>query len=388
MRKISGIFFALLIVMLPLCLTGCMNAAELKERTIIKMVGVDMDGEEYLLTMLQFSPQAQSGEKTSESQSLVIQTKGRSISEAVDQVSHYNGNKVFFGNSSFLVVGEKAAEQGLEGVLNFFNSNHEVSPELYVVMAQGQAEEVIRAQSGEGSTPTQLKSMVQQGQKNGLLGRPTLKDVMNRLQSDRAEPYLPLIETVSSENEEKKLKISGMAVFRDGKLKDTLSVEEAKGVLWATDELARAIITVDFGEDKASRASVELDNSKTKAKVRLERGKPVLDLSIQSEGSVHEVSFDRGGGTEIGELEEIQNEVAGQIKETVQHTIDKVLLEEKCDVFRYSEFIKKYEPEYWKENQQDWDKVIDQMTINISVDCRIDHPGLESKHFQVDSKAT
>ena len=228
-----------------------MNAAELKERTIIKMVGVDMDGEEYLLTMLQFSPQAQSGEKTSESQSLVIQTKGRSISEAVDQVSHYNGNKVFFGNSSFLVVGEKAAEQGLEGVLNFFNSNHEVSPELYVVMAQGQAEEVIRAQSGEGSTPTQLKSMVQQGQKNGLLGRPTLKDVMNRLQSDRAEPYLPLIETVSSENEEKKLKISGMAVFRDGKLKDTLSIEEAKGVLWATDELARAIITVDFGEDKA-----------------------------------------------------------------------------------------------------------------------------------------
>ena len=118
-------------------------------------------------------------------------------------MSHYNGNKVFFGNSSFLVVGEKAAEQGLEGVLNFFNSNHEVSPELYVVMAQGQAEEVIRAQSGEGSTPTQLKSMVQQGQKNGLLGRPTLKDVMNRLQSDRAEPYLPLIETVSSENEEK-----------------------------------------------------------------------------------------------------------------------------------------------------------------------------------------
>lgn len=286
MRKISGIFLALLIVLLPLCLTGCMNAAELKERTIIKMVGVDMDGEEYLLTMLQFSPQAQSGEKTSESQSLVIQTKGRSISEAVDQVSHYNGNKVFFGNSSFLVVGEKTAEQGLEGVLNFFNSNHEVSPELYVVMAQGQAEEVIRAQSGEGSTPTQLKSMVQQGQKNGLLGRPTLKDVMNRLQSDRAEPYLPLIETVSSENEEKKLKISGMAVFRDGKLKDTLSIEEAKGVLWATDELARAIITVDFGEDKASRASVELDNSKTKAKIRLERGKPVLNHFHSSQKEV------------------------------------------------------------------------------------------------------
>lgn len=119
MRKINGIFFALLLVLLPLCLTGCMNAAELKERTIIKMVGVDMDGEEYLLTMLQFSPQAQSGEKTSESQSLVIQTKGRSISEAVDQVSHYNGNKVFFGNSSFLVVGERLPNRDWKGCSTF-----------------------------------------------------------------------------------------------------------------------------------------------------------------------------------------------------------------------------------------------------------------------------
>ena len=178
-----------------------------------------------------------------------------------------------------------------------------------------------------------------------------------------------------------------MAVFRDGKLKDTLSIEEAKGVLWATDELARAIITVNFGEEKASQASVELDNSKTRAKVEMDRGKPVLCLSIQSEGRVHEVNFDRGGGTEIDELEEIQNEVAAQIKTTVEQAIDKVLLQEKCDVFRYSEFIKKYQPEYWKENQQDWDKILDQLTVRINVDCRIDHPGLEVKHFQVDSRA-
>lgn len=386
--KISVRIFCLVLILMSFWgLTGCMDAAELKERTIIKMVGVDMDGEDYMLTMLQFSPQAQSGEKTTESGTLVIQTKGRSISEAVDQVSHYNGNAVFFGNSSFLVVGEEACAKGVEGVLNFFNANHEVSPELYVVMAEGKAEEVIRAQSEEGNVPTELKSLVQQGQKNGLLGRPTLKDIMNRLQSDRAEPYLPLIEITGSEDDEKKLRISGMAVFRDGKLKDTLSIEEAKGVLWATDELARAIITVNFGEKKASQASVELDNSKTRAKVEMDRGKPVLCLSIQSEGRVHEVNFDRGGGTEIDELEEIQNEVAAQIKTTVEQAIDKVLLQEKCDVFRYSEFIKKYQPEYWKENQQDWDKILDQLTVRINVDCRIDHPGLEVKHFQVDSRA-
>ena len=63
------------------------------------------------------------------------------------------------------------------------------------------------------------------------------------------------------------------------------------------------------------------------------------------------------------------------MKATVRHTIDKVLFENKSDVFRYSEFICKYLPDYWKANQQRWEQVIDDCTVDISVDCIIDHPG-------------
>lgn len=70
----------------------------------------------------------------------------------------------------------------------------------------------------------------------------------------------------------------------------------------------------------------------------------------------------------------------GQVKATDRHTIDKVLFENKSDVFRYSEFICKYLPDYWKANQQRWEQVIDDCTVDISVDCIIDHPGLETSH--------
>ena len=83
------------------------------------------------------------------------------------------------------------------------------------------------------------------------------------------------------------------------------------------------------------------------------------------------------------ELKEIENEVSSRIKSTAERTIDKVLFREKCDVFRYSEFIKKEEPDYWKKNEQRWDEVIDEMEIHVFVDCKIDHPGLEAKHHQV-----
>ena len=134
------------------------------------------------------------------------------------------------------------------------------------------------------------------------------------------------------------------------------------------------------GDDPSSRAAVELQKSKSRVRVRLQDGKPHLFLSIRTQGEVRELTFEGGAGAQLDQLTEIQNAVAGQVKATVRHTIDKVLFENKSDVFRYSEFICKYLPDYWKANQQRWEQVIDDCTVDISVECIIDHPGLETSH--------
>lgn len=376
--KCGAFWLCCLAVSLLLC--GCMRSAELKERTIIRMVGVDVDGENFVLTMFQFFPQTQS-EGDASSQTQVVQTKGRSISEAIDAVSHYSGNEVFLGNSSFLVIGREAAEQGLERTLNFFNSNHEVSPELYVALADGEAAEVIQAQSSEENSPTQLKSLVEQGRENGLLGRPTLKDIVNRLQGEYTEPYLPLIEVVDAQDKQL-LRIAGMAIFQDGRLLDTLSIEQTRGVLWATDELSRAIVTVPFGEGEKSIVSVELEESKSRVQVKLREGKPVIVLSIGTQAGVKEVLSDQGGGVQVEQLDQMQDAVERQIESTVRQVIDQVFFEQKSDIFRYSEFIRKQQPEYWKQNSSDFDKVIEDSSVEIAVRCIIDHPGLEASYQQ------
>ena len=369
----------LTVVVLVSC-TGCMDSVQLKSRTIIKMVGIDREEEQYLLTLLYFAPQAQAGEKTSSTSMQVIQTRGDSISQAFDRVKNYSGNRVFLGNTSFLVIGRQAAQEGLDPLLSYFNANHEVSPELYVTMTTGRAEKIIQVQSQRDSSFSQVKGMIRQGQKNGMLGRPALRDVINRLQSDSSEPYLPLVETAQDSSGKRLLRVAGMGIFRGGKYIAPLSLEEARGLLWATNELDRALVTVAVGDEPSSRASVELQKSKSRVRVRLQDGKPHLFLSIRTQGEVRELTFEGGAGAQLDQLTEIQNAVAGQVKATVRHTIDKVLFENKSDVFRYSEFICKYLPDYWKANQQRWEQVIDDCTVDISVDCIIDHPGLETSH--------
>ena len=64
-RRITRLAVLLLTVVLLVSCTGCMDSVQLKSRTIIKMVGIDREEEQYLLTLLYFAPQAHSGEKTS-----------------------------------------------------------------------------------------------------------------------------------------------------------------------------------------------------------------------------------------------------------------------------------------------------------------------------------
>ena len=388
-RRITRLAVLLLTVVLLVSCTGCMDSVQLKSRTIIKMVGIDREEEQYLLTLLYFAPQAQAGEKTSSTSMQVIQTRGDSISQAFDRVKNYSGNRVFLGNTSFLVIGRQAAQELArrldiqfiaEDVSEEFAGNHEVSPELYVTMTTGRAEKIIQVQSQRDSSFSQVKGMIRQGQKNGMLGRPALRDVINRLQSDSSEPYLPLVETAQDSSGKRLLRVAGMGIFRGGKYIVPLSLEEARGLLWATNELDRALVTVAVGDEPSSRASVELQKSKSRVRVRLQDGKPHLFLSIRTQGEVRELTFEGGAGAQLDQLTEIQNAVAGQVKAAVRHTIDKVLFENKSDVFRYSEFIRKYLPDYWKENQQRWEQVIDDCTVDISVDCIIDHPGLETSH--------
>lgn len=73
-KRKSKLLLTLFALGITLTLCGCMKSVELKERTIIRMVGVDVDGQDFVLTMSQFSPQTQSGEKSS-SRTQVVQTR-------------------------------------------------------------------------------------------------------------------------------------------------------------------------------------------------------------------------------------------------------------------------------------------------------------------------
>ena len=88
---------------------------------------------------------------------------------------------------------------------------------------------------------------------------------------------------------------------------------------------------------------------------------------------------------ENDQLPQIQNAVSARIKSTVEEVVDQVFFSQKSDIFRYSEFIRKEEPDYWKQHHEDFEQVVEDCTFEIDVECIIDHPGLEASHTQENS---
>lgn len=247
-------------------------------------------------------------------------------------------------------------------------------------MTTGRAEKIIQVQSQRDSSFSQVKGMIRQGQKNGMLGRPALRDVINRLQSDSSEPYLPLVETAQDSSGKRLLRVAGMGIFRGGKYIAPLSLEEARGLLWATNELDRALVTVAVGDEPSSRASVELQKSKSRVRVA-PAGRQAASFPVDSHTGRSAGAYLRRRRRRTARPADRDTKCrcrSGEGDCPPHHRQGAV--ENKSDVFRYSEFICKYLPDYWKANQQRWEQVIDDCTVDISVDCIIDHPGLETSH--------
>lgn len=368
----------ILCVLLLLSLCGCMESRELKERTIIEAVGIDREEGQYQLIFQQYQAEEGQGKDSSggSGKSKPVRSVGRSISEAIDRVTHYNGNEVFLGNSTYIVLGEEMAKEGILQELHYFNGENEISPSTTLVIADGSAEELISAQAESQGNSSVLRDILEQGQKNGIIGKSTMMDVMKRLVGEGASPYLPVI-SAEKQGEDSIFKITGMAVFDREKLADVIPIDEAKGILWANDEIERALLVVQ--EEELGILSAEIQNSKTKIKTEVIDGIPHFDLEIDCNAQLLEViNANKSGSIDQNQKKMAEALLAEEIRGETEEAIRRCLLNDRCDVFRFCDHLKQAEPAYWDLIKQRWQELMPDCQVRINVSCSLSKTGQQA----------
>ena len=239
-----------------LLLSGCGKAAlpyarEMGDMALLRTMGVDA-GEEAGQVRVTVSTGKRAAGLQGESQPpLILSAAGESLSAACLSMQGLSDSYVFYGYVDQLLLGEEAALEGVEPVLDYFSRDVELGLGAQVWLVRGGTAQAAIEAGGETGVDSRL-STLQTDSEMGAAGiTRTAGEVFSSL-LEQGCAYLPALRAAGAEEgEQTALLEAGYGVLRDGALAGCLEGECAKGLELLTGQTAEDIIEVDLPSGRA-----------------------------------------------------------------------------------------------------------------------------------------
>lgn len=236
MKKLIVILAAFVIAIL---FSGCSDPTELGGRAIIQAAAIDYDeGVGYRISALMFSSGGSGGDTIDASQENVIkvQGKGKTLSEAVDNISLIDGKRIYMCETKLLILGGGFEHTEITDALDTLYYELRCSLNMPVCYSEN-IEVLTDLQFTEGITAAEKPlSMIKNAQKLGAFPKTTLLDLM----ADRAGGRSSLIPMFGQAQNGRGMTLSddgntavlsGSRRLSDGRLTDTYNAEQTAGLM-------------------------------------------------------------------------------------------------------------------------------------------------------------
>ena len=373
--KINNHLYKFFICFLVVALTsGCGTSRELNELGIV--IGVGIDKEEELdavkITAQVVKPgQISSGGKGGgggEEAYANFESTGRTVFAAIRGITNQSSRKMFFPHNQVIIIGRSAAEDGVTKYLDFFMRDPETRLNVFVLVAQGTATEVLDTKSKLERVPANSISLMLDSEAKGAsqaMGI-RLKDFKEGLQLKTVAPVAPIIE-ISEVDGKKTATLNGTAVFKDDKMVGTLDKSEGRGLMWVLGKVKSGIIEVECKE--GNLVSLETVRAKGEISPQLSDDKVKIRVKISEDGNIGEDAGTADISTlpEVAFLEEQKEEV---IKSEVMAAVKKAK-ELDADIFGFGESVHRKYPEKWTSMEDKWDEIFKTVEVEVEVEAEL-----------------
>ena len=350
-----------------LFLTACQLQIPLGQRLLVQGVGVDWSEEEgYTATLQVNEVQQDSGNGIA-----VYTAKGETVLEAVRNVSSQNGKIPLYFHDLTVVLGEEAAKYGLSQMLDYFLRNADIPSASILLVARGTAQEMLSAKKEDRILPaSQLGDAVGAGSYNGRTAAVDITALLNHISGEGSSAYLPLVQM------EGDTPVASGTVLLNGKGKmvDTLSVEETRGLLLLTNRQQDGYFSVEAGD---AEAALEIGECNSEITV-IEQDQTVLfqvtiscGLNIGALDGSLEKKYDESY------YEKIEKAAEEKLKKDAQSAIETCVFKNQADVFQFGRWLHKENPEIWKQWQDIWPEKMTQCIYDVQIQAEVQRVGKE-----------
>ncbi|MED1205917.1 Ger(x)C family spore germination protein [Heyndrickxia acidicola] len=385
-----------------LFISGCWSRKELIDLAFVIAVGIDKtDDGQYLASFQLVNPGNVAGSSLQgASQGLpvaVYQTKGRNMVEAARKGADTVSRRLYFAHTNLVVIGEKAARDGINGIMDNLERDKEFRATTAVVIAKnGTAENVLETLTPIDKIPANkiIKTTAFAEQSYGDVFENDVSNIIEDLVSSGIVPLISGFEILGDpkkgmgkENLETTknaatLRAEGLAIMKGGKLRGWLTGKDARSASLILGKLKGTAYNLDW-KGKKGVIAFETFSSKSMIKAKVQNGKPSVTVDAKMEGNIGEAntSIDLNDPFVIRKLNKIASD---QVKKELVSSINRVK-KEKSDVFGFGETIHREDAVYWNKVKKNWnEQYFPNLDVKVKVHVFIRRTELRNKPFHSD----
>ncbi len=368
---------------------GCWDNKDIEELFIVEGVGVDLstENENELIVSVQIGSTqkkeySSSGGMTGTTP-IISKVIDSSLANAFNKINLNSSRLLFLHHNKVYIFGQSLAEKGLSKHIDTLLRNPQARLEIPIVIVEGKAEDVIKAQlSKEKLSSEFLAKLAQEMAKISSESRSRIIDVAKRLVDKTYAPVVPLIKLENSEEEGKQeIKQIGMAIFKNDVMVGSFSIDDLLGYYFAYGNVTNISTTV---KDENGEATFYITKTKPKKKILVEEENVKVNLMVEIELKTTEIKgfVDMEANQLYPHLEQL---LIGSIKEKINNVFDITKIH-KTDIFGFGSSIAKKEPKKWKKISDKWDEIYPEIELEIEVKAKISTTGEISKSIEMEKK--
>lgn len=391
----------LLLILVITLLPGCWNSRELNDLAIVSAIGIDQSSEDgkYQVTFQVVNPSATAtneGASTGQPPITIYTSTDETLFGALRKTSKKASRQLFFAHTQLIIVGENVAKSGIQPLFDIFERSHELRLNSIVLISrETNASSILKVLLPIENLPS--LGMVKKTRNTAAVwGENSETSIYDLIHSATGESELTIsgVKLAGDVEEGKKnsnleqtdpktaVVMSGLAIFKEGKLIDWLDGVQARGALRAQDRLKQTNQNVHLDGDDGAIA-INIVYSKTKIRIEMRRGKPVIHLTIQEKGIINETKseVDLSSRASITALEK---QMGKSCKEEVQSALQ-YAQERQTDIFRFGDELKRVQPDVWAKVKADWSTLFAEAELDIQVESFIRSTGMRLKPYLSDT---
>lgn len=308
----------------------------------------------------------------------VISVVGHTIDDAIMNLQQQISAKLFFGHLRVIVISEAMAKKGLQNVNDYFRRNSEVRRMAWMMIAKGNAEQLMKAAPKLERVPTlYLMSTVDSAVRMGKFPNDFVGNFWSNSSKKGQEGFLPYVKIMKEQN----IEISGLAYFKGSKMVGStqpLEIAAYMGIKSLNPAGYRGIMSLGGTE---STITLYATHRKSKIDVQIKNDLPHISVSIINEINLEEKSNEHfliDNPEILKQIERDDEKAALKLHESLIKQTQK----KGSDIFGFGEYVRAKEPKFWNEHvktKEAWQEMYKDISIDVKVDIKIRRVGMKAK---------